>query len=74
MPRRKKQSEYEHMWKHNHFSDDNMSYQQGEFILDESCWLDAGIYMTGYEMHMPVIMEDADIAHIVDNSFERMMK
>lgn len=70
----KKQSEYEYMWKRNHDNYNTQPWIHGHFLLEEGCWMDAGIYMTGYEMHMPIIMEDEDIASIVDNSFERMMK
>lgn len=67
-------SKYEHLWQGNFCKEDSTSYLWGEYLLDESAWMESGEYLLEDETHMPDILEDEDIVEIVDEIIWRMMK
>lgn len=54
--------------------DDALPHYKGEYLLDEVVWMEAGMYMSGYESSMPDIMSDEEITDVVDEFIGRMMK
>lgn len=58
----------------NLYENDMLPHCKGEYLLDEKVWMEAGMYMSGYESSMPEIMSDEEITHVVDEFIEGMMK
>ncbi|HHB9680467.1 TPA: hypothetical protein ACOAY7_002850 [Vibrio cholerae] len=58
----------------NLYEDDTLPHYKGEYLLDERVWMEAGMYMSGYESSMPEIMSDEEITDTVDEFIGRMMK
>ena len=58
----------------NFYEDDALPYYKGEYLLEEEVWMEAGMYMTGYESSMPEIMSDEEITDTIDEFIGRIMK
>lgn len=57
----------------NLYEDDSLPHYKGEYLLDEKVWMEAGMYMSGYESSMLEIMSDEEITDMVDEFIGRML-
>ena len=57
-------------------NENRIQYIPGRYLLDETIWQDAGIYITGYEIKFPssIVLDENKVVNIVDDFLKKMMK
>ena len=70
----KRKSNWLSQIKLNLYEYDMLPHYEGEYLLEEEVWEEAGLYMTSDYNILPRLMEDEELVGIVDKFIGRIMK